>query len=212
MAVKQVLLSSGYNLQELSWSSMRYACYTNSLQVVTLSAVSSSTCCSASQPFRACYPPTQLVPNAVSFHCCCCRLLQARFQQVDFRLRYLMHADTASLMEIAADPGASRSFLQMLLPDALLWGQHMKQFALMRNEGRLSCTYTRFNAGTPAACCLPATLPPRTAHISCQAPSQHWCCLQCAVCIALRGLACRRGTRLQCATRWSLPSAVRVTL
>jgi hypothetical protein len=55
---------------------------------------------------------------------------QARFQQVDFRRRYLMYGDTASLMELAADPVPAS-----LLPDALLWAQHMQQFALLRNEG-----------------------------------------------------------------------------
>jgi hypothetical protein len=54
-----------------------------------------------------------------------------------------MHADTAALMDMAADPGTSSSstsslILQSLLPDALLWGQHVKQFALMRNEGKIS--------------------------------------------------------------------------
>lgn len=46
-----------------------------------------------------------------------------------------MHLDTSSLMEMTADTGAGSSVLQRLLPDALLWGQHMQQFALMRNEG-----------------------------------------------------------------------------
>lgn len=63
--------------------------------------------------------------------------LQARFQQLDFRLRHLLHADTASLMDLAAaDDPSSGSWLRALLPDALLWGKHMKEWALLRNEGQ----------------------------------------------------------------------------
>lgn len=58
-----------------------------------------------------------------------------RFQQIDYRLRHLLHQETASLLEMTAAEGAATSLLQQLLPDALLWTQHMQQFALMRNEG-----------------------------------------------------------------------------
>jgi hypothetical protein len=38
-------------------------------------------------------------------------------------------------MQLTAGDAQDRPLLQRLLPDALLWVQHMKQFALMRNEG-----------------------------------------------------------------------------
>lgn len=76
---------------------------------------------------------------------------QARFQQVDVRLRYLMHGNTASLMDLAADPAPAS-----LLPDALLWAQHMQQFALLRNEGVFLSPHGSPNTRTlQSQCCCP---------------------------------------------------------